>query len=292
MPTRAGKFVSTVFAGVLASIPITTTSHGQAAPADNCLTAPKGETPPGSHWRYHIERGTNRHCWYLRGEGESQSLAAPQSILPPAKPRAPQPDMASQRPVADAHAELPAQMSRNDGPIVGFPPVAGPSGSARAAASDANAASIAPASPDPLPATPPASSPPTMSSQASNSPPNPIPTLATADAALIPDAADAPSRSERGLMPMLVAIFGACTLMSGLIARFIRLRQQQPRKFRARRGAAVCDLTDDDRIVLSEDPGVYDLARQPAFSRPVRNVREPSNRRSSSSSRPTRHVRT
>jgi len=39
----------------------------QASPsaADECLPAPKGAAPQGQHWYYHLDRATQRKCWYL-----------------------------------------------------------------------------------------------------------------------------------------------------------------------------------------------------------------------------------
>jgi hypothetical protein len=72
-------------------------------------------------------------------------------------------------------------------------------------------------------------------------------------------------------MPLLVALMGAFTLACGLIAKFGRPRRPRPRIFRARRGP-IWELTDDDRIVLSDDPGVQDLPRRRAFSQNVGNA--------------------
>ena len=107
MPNRTAKFVSAIFAGLLAGAAFATISHGTADAADDCLSGPKGETPEGSHWYYRIDRVTKRHCWYLREEGEKLSLAAPLKISPP-RP-SPKADATMQRSVADARAELPAQ---------------------------------------------------------------------------------------------------------------------------------------------------------------------------------------
>lgn len=43
-------------------------STGDAA--DECLSAPKGTAPQGSHWYYRVDRSTGRHCWYLGAEGQ------------------------------------------------------------------------------------------------------------------------------------------------------------------------------------------------------------------------------
>jgi hypothetical protein len=71
MPDRTAKFVFAIFASVLAGASLAGLSLNAVRAADDCLTAPKAETPEGSHWYYRIEHGTKRHCWYLRAEGET-----------------------------------------------------------------------------------------------------------------------------------------------------------------------------------------------------------------------------
>ncbi len=63
MPNRILFLVSAVLASL--SLPVI---PGVAHAADDCLASPDKATPPGGHWRYHIERGTGRKCWYLAGE--------------------------------------------------------------------------------------------------------------------------------------------------------------------------------------------------------------------------------
>jgi len=128
MPSQNAKFVSAVFAGVLAGANFTPASSNSAHAEDNCLTAPNAQTPHGSHWYYRLEHGTKRHCWYLREESEarpqsqpeSQSAAAISSPQPapvkpapaptkpvPTKPAPAKADTATQGSVANARAELP-----------------------------------------------------------------------------------------------------------------------------------------------------------------------------------------
>lgn len=99
MPGRTAKFVSVVVASVLAGIPLATISHGATPAADDCLSGPKDPAPNGSHWHYRIDHATKRHCWYLKGEKLSQNAAANSSTA----------ETTTQRSIADAHAELPAQ---------------------------------------------------------------------------------------------------------------------------------------------------------------------------------------
>src|SRR5260370_42120926 len=82
MSNRSVNFLAAVFAAALAgaNLATVTDSHAQAA-ADTCLTAPGDKTPAGSHWRYKLERGTKRQCWYLKDENDKAARAAPQEPL-------------------------------------------------------------------------------------------------------------------------------------------------------------------------------------------------------------------
>jgi hypothetical protein len=108
MTNLAVKFLLAVSAGIVASTPIAMIPLSTAGAAEECLTTPKDETPPGKHWYYRIERGTKRHCWYLREEGETSSQAATSTPARRAAPEvAPDRETKLARSAADAHAELP-----------------------------------------------------------------------------------------------------------------------------------------------------------------------------------------
>lgn len=83
----------------------------------NCLSAPKGATPAGSHWYYRIDRVTKRQCWYLREEGERSddkfARAATPSSTPAAAETSPAP-LPTPRKFSEARAEYVAQASRAD----------------------------------------------------------------------------------------------------------------------------------------------------------------------------------
>ncbi len=50
----------------------------QAAPANDCLAAPKSPAPAGQHWYYHTDRKKGRKCWFLRElNSPAQSAATP-----------------------------------------------------------------------------------------------------------------------------------------------------------------------------------------------------------------------
>ena len=119
MPNRTATFVSALFAGVLAGIPLATISNGAAVAAGDCLSEPKGGAPDGSHWYYRVEHPSNRHCWYLRPEGGKPSQIT-------ARPAPPKAEPAMQRSVAEAHAELPRPQTRvePETDLTAGPPVA------------------------------------------------------------------------------------------------------------------------------------------------------------------------
>lgn len=230
MPNRTAKFVSVVFASVLAGIPFTTVSHSATPAADDCLSAPNEQTPAGSHWYYRIERGTKRHCWYLREEGEKVSQSAPSSAAPAAKPIAPKAEPPIRGSVANARAELPVTSARDaadssaatapqpaatglnsinppvTAPAAGVPPPliasrwpepssANPSADPAPAAADTDDSDVQP--------TPPAAAPP--------------PPVALA-------AADAPierSQGRSGSIPMLSVVMIGALLLAGLIGSAI-----------------------------------------------------------------------
>ena len=110
MPNRSAKFASFAFASLLAGGALATIPVGAARAADDCLSAPKDETPAGQHWYYRIEHGSNRHCWYLRDEGDKPAQTASPSASPPANPVATKAETPAPRSIEDAHAELPPQI--------------------------------------------------------------------------------------------------------------------------------------------------------------------------------------
>jgi hypothetical protein len=75
MSNRTAKFLSALFASVLAGVPLGTMPQGAASAAEECLSAPKGASPEGSHWYYRIDRATTHHCWYL-GQRDKPSRRA------------------------------------------------------------------------------------------------------------------------------------------------------------------------------------------------------------------------
>src|SRR5262249_46563373 len=73
------------------------------ARADDCLAEPNSSAPAGSHWYYHMDRATQRKCWYIRatdqpaGAATAQGTSDPASLppaspIPPEKPATPSPN--------------------------------------------------------------------------------------------------------------------------------------------------------------------------------------------------------
>jgi hypothetical protein len=70
-----------------------------ASAAETCLEAPKGAAPAGQHWKYRLERGTQRKCWRLvqvdrkvaspqtpvQAEGDDDEEATPAPAAPLAR---------------------------------------------------------------------------------------------------------------------------------------------------------------------------------------------------------------
>ena len=76
------------------------------ARADDCLAEPNSPAPAGSHWYYHLDKATQRKCWYIHAKDQSVQPAAAQATSDPA----------SLPPASPIPAEKPATASAN-GPI-------------------------------------------------------------------------------------------------------------------------------------------------------------------------------
>jgi hypothetical protein len=77
MPNRILFLVSAVLVNL--ALPVL---PNVAYAADDCLASPNKATPAGGHWRYHLERGTGRKCWYLAGETATDDAAKPDADDP------------------------------------------------------------------------------------------------------------------------------------------------------------------------------------------------------------------
>jgi hypothetical protein len=115
MSKRTAQFISALVATLLVGASFTAVAQNategaeSVKTADNCLSAPKGTAPAGSHWYYRLERSTKRKCWYVRDESNKVAKTAPARQEPPPPAEAanpPQPAASISPAVADARAEL------------------------------------------------------------------------------------------------------------------------------------------------------------------------------------------
>lgn len=260
MPNRTAKFVSALFASLLAGAPLTTVTHGATTVADDCMSGPKGQAPQGAHWYYHVDRSTKRHCWYLADQQHtprSQTAAAnsPASAKPPQDGEA-----AMQQSVANAHAELPADATRaeiSDNLATQLAPTQGSLVASRwpDSYSSAPEATRSPAKRDPGTGLTSASQNQTASVLAAGQ-------LATADAS---------SASQLYSLPLQLTALTGVLALAGIIGtvmfKFGRSPRLQPSEISNRRGH-IGESTDDDRIVLSHhDTNGFARGRQQTMDR-------------------------
>lgn len=87
---QVASFGVAIIAAVTTSLCAVSIPSGAARAAENCLSAPQGAAPAGSHWRYRTDRASQRKCWYLSQEGRKAPRMAqsrepqPQAETPPA----------------------------------------------------------------------------------------------------------------------------------------------------------------------------------------------------------------
>jgi hypothetical protein len=278
MPNRTAKFVSAIFASLLAGVPLATISQSTAGTADDCVSAPKDGAPQGSHWYYRVDRVTKRHCWYLREEGEKLSQTAPPKTSS-AKP-SPKADAAMQRSIADARAEFPAQSrfeqsGRGDEPAPAISAdTAGGENSAITRIPDGGAprSVIASRWPDPWAATASADPAPIKRDAVVGVSPPSQPQAPSVLAAGV--AADVSSRAPTYSVQMQLAALMAALALAGMLGsaifKFAGPRRPAQASLRARPDpGTIWQPTDDDRIVLPAHPETDVPARQPGFARGV-----------------------
>jgi hypothetical protein len=290
MRTRTAKFVSAIFASLLAGMPLTTVSHGAVPAADDCLSKPKGLAPEGSHWYYRIDRASKRHCWYLGDQREKLSRAKPQNSAPIADPASPQNETSTQRPVTDAYAELPLPQTRVEQQ---------PNASAlqRIPATTANAASVengqAANAPDaktqlsviasrwPDPSGVSSSVSPASATDNSgeavqlNTEQAPLPAVATSATA------DLSSEKQSGSVQMLLLVMIGALVLAGVmgsaIFRFSRIRQAGRRQTRSDR-RAIWDSVDTNRPSPPAHPRAEASIRRVDIPRELRHADDPDDR--------------
>ncbi|UGY02656.1 hypothetical protein [Bradyrhizobium quebecense] len=253
MSNRSAKFAAALAVSMLAAANFTamaqtaastaSTNTANAKTADSCQSAPKGTAPAGSHWFYHLDRSTQKKCWYL-GDAKNkvvaktattqQPAAAPDTATadaqpPQSQPAPPQPAM--RKSVADAHAEWPSPQAAA-APVA--PPAAGQAGGAAAAtdptasgtnaqASEVNARWLDASSMAGTNGTRHAADQPTVIAQADTTPQQ---TAAPAPAAPVTAEASAEksSSSTQMLLIVMVGALALAGLVSALVFRLTRTR--------------------------------------------------------------------
>ncbi|QWG11342.1 hypothetical protein KMZ29_16530 [Bradyrhizobium sediminis] len=267
MSKRAAKFVSAIFASLLAGIPFATISHGAPEVADSCLAGPKGAPPQGGHWYYRIDRVTKRQCWYLGDEKEKVSRAAPETSPPPDNSASPPKDAGTRRSIANARAELPLPQTRVEQDTSVFAGQRAPAAKAdapppwnnqRVNAVDADGqrsivASRWPelaagnSSPAPAPSAVNAAARPQQTAEAAPPPVIAAVTLATADAP-----AAKPYGSVQMLLIAMIGALSVASLIASVIFRFGGRRRAGRRNVRGDRRVN-WDIPRADRPSLSEE---------------------------------------
>jgi hypothetical protein len=288
MPKRTAKFVSAIFASFLASAPLAAEPVGAAPAADDCLSGPKGQTPPGGHWHYHVERVTKRHCWYLGDDRENLSQTASPNPAPSApavsaKPTAVKTETAIQPSIADAHAELPAQppveQPRRDNALAQAMPANaavmqnnGTTSTGDKATQPSIVASRWPQSSDdnpPTDVTPNRPDPATTASSTSRSQPS---SVLAAERFAVADASPAtPTYSVRMLLTAIMAALALAGIIGGVIFKFGYARRPRQAGIRERRGA-IWEQANSDGRTPSVFPAAHARGHRPEFSRDLRQA--------------------
>jgi hypothetical protein len=81
--------VKAACAGLLVGAVVLGTNQATRA-ADDCLTGPNRQPGPGGHWYFHLDRATDRRCWYLveaTGRPPTAETLQPQPAEPLQQPQ-------------------------------------------------------------------------------------------------------------------------------------------------------------------------------------------------------------
>lgn len=266
MPSRTARIASVVFVNILAGLPLSTIARGETAAPDTCLSAPKGETPAGSHWRYHIDHVNKRNCWYLRNEDGSVSQAVTQDgttapAPPPAKPS-----------VADARAEFRPQDKPVANPPAGLAAAPVGNGASEATSTNTSIWNAAPSAATRWPSVPATSTvpntPPATPTAANDAPQTPAESPQTAAPSAAPAASSASIQPET-IRTLIAGMLGALAFAgaAALIARRRGFGRRLRRRMAQSARGPVWETTDDDRIILSDHPYPDHRDYRPRFAR-------------------------
>ena len=243
MKARAAKFVVAVIASILSSASAFAAPENAEERADTCLTSPREYTPPGTRWRYRTERGTGRHCWFLKDESEKAAgKAAEQSTAATEEPApaTPRRKSAGSRAVSEARAEFSRTPVEQEPKPAQVPPAPEPVAGARAADSNQTASKtannmLAPAAatrwPDPMSTGSVASQPAQPAAVAEQSAEVRAAPAVTPPAKpqVMPRAVPPASVSDKPMsLPMLITVSaGALSVLAVLISMFLAWRSSR-----------------------------------------------------------------
>lgn len=228
MRTRAAKFVAALVASILSSANLIAAPDNTEQTADKCLTSPGEKTPAGGRWRYRIERGTGRQCWYVKLDGEKSARKAPadSAAAEEPAPAAARAKTAPPRSLSDARAEFSRmQIEPDSSPAPGQrAPAAAGDGVQPAPARDANM--MAPAAavrwPDPMSTANPAANPSAPPADQSADVRAQQAAAAPASPKNMPRAVPPVPISEKPLsLPMLITIVAGGLSVTGLIVSML-----------------------------------------------------------------------
>jgi hypothetical protein len=244
MGNRTAKFISALFASVLAGVPLTAVSQnapiGQGATntqntqsaagaTDDCVASPKATAPQGQHWYYRVERGTKRQCWYLRDEGaktaqtSAQTATAQTTAAQNTQSTAPKTVTPAPHSVQDARAEFTTQQSAAAPdttasiPAAITPPPASPRRNVTADSSTQQPAVAArwPDTSNAAPAPEPQAAPTAVADA------QPAPESAPSPAPVTPVAADVPAGKPTGSLQTLMLVIGGALALAGITGSVI-----------------------------------------------------------------------
>ncbi|MBR1128978.1 hypothetical protein [Bradyrhizobium iriomotense] len=214
MGNRTAKFVSALVGSIIAGAPLAAvsqnapTASNTAGAAEECLASPKGAAPQGQHWRYRVERGTKRQCWYLRAEGAKVTQSAQ------ATTDGQNADAAAPQSVQNARAEYIAPQTGAAPNMVAPTPAAATAPPVAVADTNSEQPAVATRWPD-TSTTPAASQP--MAAPAPQ--PGAKPAKAPAPVALA--AAEIPADKPTGSLQMLMLVVGGALALAGILASLI-----------------------------------------------------------------------
>jgi len=292
MQNRTAKFMSAIFASLLAGSPLVTVSHSAVPAADDCLSGPKGSAPQGSHWYYRIDHASKRHCWYLGEEREKLSRVAPQNSAPIANPVSPQQETATQRTIEDARAELPLPQTRVEQETSVAPWPWSPATTANAArvenslpanARDANTPLSVVASRWPEQSGVNSSASPGETTGNSDTPVQsnsgaaPSPGVAAVTLAAVDSSSEKQSGSLQMLLIVMMGALALAGLMGRAIFRFGSMRRAGRRQIRGDR-RAIWDSADTDRASPAAYPRADVSMRRVDIPRELREADDPNDR--------------